>query len=1101
MKVTYLQPFRAVVSVAACLGWFSVLHLPAQDLYLERLSSELGLSQNMINCVAQDSKGFLWVGTKDGLNRFDGYRFVTYRYDPFDSLSLSNNTIHHILEDRAGRMWVVTSEGMNLFDREKELFYPLKIPVSTFNLCEDPAGNLWQGGTGKGLLKITLPPADRTLDNVTTTWLAADDLKPGGTGILSPVWDATGQAWVGKTDRALWRLRTDPAGSYALNRDFSDLPNAEGRNFLSALDSATSRFYNWVEPGRDGKIWLSNYQHLCSWNTRTGQLNAIPVPQEFIRADVTGGHNWDYFSSVVEDQRGRLWLGGFAGTFRVSLADKKVQALVPENAKSDYPLFYGTGAILEDQGGLIWFGTRGNGLFKLNDNARRFAPGLWKGESIRSLCQTTDGRLWVAPNAGWLYWLDPHTRALRQVAAQKLFFGRDIGAVTDLYQSKDGALWVGSGNWGLLKITNWQSNHPQLEAFHPGPDRADYTHLSPKKIVEDAAGMLWSVSSDALQRLDPRTGVWERFVIFPDFQSADANYFPSLLLDRRGYLWCGSNSGLFRFDPVSKAFQHYLNDRSNPNSLSHNQVKSLLEDPTQPERYLWVGTGGGGLNRLDTETGVFEKFTEKDGLPDLVVYGILPDAAGHLWLSTNKGLSVFDPQRRSFRNFDQRDGLQNLEFNTAAYHRASDGQLFFGGIEGFNAFYPTQMLQSNAHVPQVVFTDFKIANRSVSHKTPGSPLTVAIAYATRMVLPADVKIFSFDFAALDFAEPSKNQFACKMEGFDSDWQFLGTAHSATYTNLSPGTYTFRVRGSNNDGVWNDTGTSIEIVILAPWWATWWAWAGYLFGAGWVLFAFFQLQKKRDQAKAETQRLQDLNDAKSQFLSTVSHELRTPLTSILGFSKIIQKRLEERILPNLDRSDPKTDRAAEQVMGNLGIVVSESERLTSLINDVLDLAKIESGKAVWHEERVSVADLVEHAAAATATLFEQKHLQLRLDVAPDLPDTLGDPNRLLQVMVNLLSNAVKFTERGTVTCSAKLMNTNTLLLSVADTGVGVPPEFREIIFEKFRQVTSDTLTDKPQGTGLGLPICKEIVEHHGGQIWLESEPGVGSVFSFTVPVRL
>jgi signal transduction histidine kinase len=410
------------------------------------------------------------------------------------------------------------------------------------------------------------------------------------------------------------------------------------------------------------------------------------------------------------------------------------------------------------------------------------------------------------------------------------------------------------------------------------------------------------------------------------------------------------------------------------------------------------------------------------------------------------------------------------------------------------------MLHTNGHVPDIVFTDFKISNRSVSHKTPGSPLTTSIAYSRKIVLPTDVKIISFEFAALDFADPSKNQFACKMEGFDADWQYLGTTHSATYTNLAPGNYVFRVRGSNNDGVWNETGASIDIEILAPWWATWWAYILYGLVIGGILYTFYQLQAKRKQARAEAGRLKDLNDAKSQFLSTVSHELRTPLTSIMGFSKIIRKRLEERILPNLDRSDPKTDRAAEQVVSNLGIVISESERLTALINDVLDLAKIESGKIVWHEERLDVSDLIKRATAATATLFEQKNIPLQLNIEPGLPDTLGDPDRLLQVLVNLLSNAVKFTDAGAVTCSARLQNAHTLLMAVADTGVGVPEEFRQMIFEKFRQVTGDTLTDKPQGTGLGLAISKEIVEHHGGRIWLESAPGKGSVFCFTLPVR-
>ena len=268
----------------------------------------------------------------------------------------------------------------------------------------------------------------------------------------------------------------------------------------------------------------------------------------------------------------------------------------------------------------------------------------------------------------------------------------------------------------------------------------------------------------------------------------------------------------------------------------------------------------------------------------------------------------------------------------------------------------------------------------------------------------------------------------------------------------------------------------------------------------VIFAFYRLQLNRNDAKAEALRLQALNEAKSQFLNTVSHELRTPLTSIMGFSKLIKKRMEERILPKTDLSDAKTERAAEQILENLNIVVSESERLTALINDVLDLAKIESGKLVWHEEKVAIGDLITRAIAATATLFEHKQLQLRSEISPGLPATTGDTDRLLQVLVNLLSNAAKFTEHGTITVTAKQKSDYTLLIGVADTGRGVHENFQEAIFEKFKQVSGDNLTDKPQGSGLGLTICKEIVERHGGRIWVESEPNKGSVFWFTLPVR-
>lgn len=1080
---------------------FCSLPLAAQKLDFERLSSELGLSQNMVKCILQDSKGFLWVGTKDGLNRFDGYRFTTFRYAPFDSLSISGNSIEHILEDRGGRFWVVTDNGINLFDREKEVFYSLKIIGSGNALVQDPQDNFWQGGSAKGLLRLSLPTTARTLENVKIDYINSGDTS--GHIFTTPVWDASGRGFTGKFDREAYRLRFDSAQrTYKIDQNFDDVNNARFRNFLETTDSASNRFYNRFVRATEGKIWMSAGNELLCWDARTSQCPAITISGEFLNPENTPSKHWNYFTALVADRRGRAWLGGFAGTFLVDLNRKTLRCISPEPSELTDPLLYGVTSILEDQGGLIWIGTRGNGLLKYNDNARRFYPGLWRGQSIRALYTTTDGRVWLAPTSTQLYRLDPKTQKQVRVAGDVRFFGVDIGNVYAFHQDKSGALWLGSGNWGLVKMSGWQSGPPKIEVWRPEtglPHRGWYT---PTAILESAAQTLWLVSPDALRRFDPRTGAFEKFPFFPDndISRIERNTFPTLFQDRRGNIWVGTSEGLWRFDATQKTFKKFQNNRKNPGSLSHDLIKCIAEDPARPERFLWIGTGGGGLNRFDTETGTFEKFTEKDGLPDMVVYGILPDPAGNLWMSTNKGISVFNPANRTFRNFDQHDGLQNLEFNTQAHHKSADGQLFFGGIEGFNAFYPERMLHTNGHVPDIVFTDFKISNRSVSHKTPGSPLTTSIAYSRKIVLPTDVKIISFEFAALDFADPSKNQFACKMEGFDADWQYLGTTHSATYTNLAPGNYVFRVRGSNNDGVWNETGASIDIEILAPWWATWWAYILYGLVIGGILYTFYQLQAKRKQAGAEAGRLKDLNDAKSQFLSTVSHELRTPLTSIMGFSKIIRKRLEERILPNLDRSDPKTDRAAEQVVSNLGIVISESERLTALINDVLDLAKIESGKIVWHEERLDVSDLIERAAAATATLFEQKNIPLQLNIEPGLPDTLGDPDRLLQVLVNLLSNAVKFTDAGAVTCSARLQNAHTLLMAVADTGVGVPEEFRQMIFEKFRQVTGDTLTDKPQGTGLGLAISKEIVEHHGGRIWLESAPGKGSVFCFTLPVR-
>ncbi|RIK59444.1 hypothetical protein DCC62_28660, partial [candidate division KSB1 bacterium] len=669
---------------------------------------------------------------------------------------------------------------------------------------------------------------------------------------------------------------------------------------------------------------------------------------------------------------------------------------------------------------------------------------------------------------------------------------------------------------------------------------------------------------------------------------------------------------------------------------------------------------------------------------------------GNLWMSTNYGLSKFNPRTHVFKNFDAKDGLQDNEFNSTSYFKSASGELFFGGINGFNAFYPEDF-RDNPHAPPVVFTNFQILNKSISHKTPGSPLAQAISETEEITLSYEDKVFSFEFAALDFTAPSKNQYAYKMENFDADWQQAGTSRTATYTNLDPGEYVFRVKASNNDGVWNEKGASIKIIITPPWWRTWWAYAVYGLLLAAFIFAVDRIQRRRLRrhereraalreaqlrAEAENERrrnvellsdigkeitasldfeiifyrlyehinalvdatifgvgiyqpernqieykfaiekgkryepytrdtrdknqfpvwcidnrrpvfindvtqeysryldafksanvdgmvledgtlpeeplsiiylplisqekvlgvitiqsfkknaytdyhlgiLQNLaayttvalenarlfeemqqaraaaeaaSQAKSDFLSNVSHELRTPLTSVLGFTKIIKNRLEEKLFPLLHNDDRKTQRLVDQVKENLNVVVVEGERLTTLINNVLDLAKIEAGKVEWNMETLAVPEIIERAAAATASLFESSGLKLIKDLDGDLPEIIGDRDKLIQVVINLISNAVKFTEKGEVACCAKRKDSE-IVISVSDTGIGISTEDQPKVFEKFTQV-GDTLTDKPKGTGLGLTICKEIVEHHGGRIWVESELGKGSTFSFALPV--
>jgi signal transduction histidine kinase/ligand-binding sensor domain-containing protein len=1104
----------ALKQLAVCLAIIALFRCDAfsQTLPLELLSSELGLSQNMITSLMQDEKGFLWVGAKDGLNRFDGYRFKAYRNDPFDSTTISHNYINDILQDKTGRIWVSTYKGLNLFDPETETFqriFPDTMRAEglssekILSLFMDARGRIWLNTDDYNLHLLEMPPHSKDARDLKIRRITHMNLDTGGEArvwAVTVLQDKAGAFWL-YSPSGLYRFWEEAnGGSFVVSKKFPEASDLAWRKILENLDEDSGRFFR-IGTGKNGGIWLGCEDRIARWDPGASKWSQYPLRGML---KTVASESWNEAFEILEDGRGEVWISFINGLLSCNPAIG-ASTWYASGGDAGHPLHAGAAPLLEDRGGLLWIGTKGYGLLKSNRYARRFegkmkvSPSrfLARVGSARAICKTAGGQMWLSLSVEGLYRYDTERDRAELVTGSSPVLREE--SVFSILEGDGGVLWLG-GSKGLVKIADWKNGVPRsVESFLPDPenDKPKYNYVW--KVIMGQDGALWMVTSTHLCRFDKRS---ESFTCYPYLPEKNLtilnNEFPTLFQDVKGVFWVGTSEGLLRFDQAEGRFQHFHNDPGQRFSLSNNAVKAIIGDPKAPEKSLWIGTGGGGLIRFDQEKETFESFTEKDGLPDMVVYGILPDGAGRLWMSTNKGLSVFDPQKRTFRNFTEKDGLQNLEFNSGSYFKSGDGQLFFGGIQGLNGFYPEEMLETNRFVPDVVFTDFKISNKPVSWKDPSSPLQKSIIYSKKLVLTHDIKVISFEFAAVDFSAPAQNQFACKMEGFDKEWQELGAARSATYTNLNPGTYTFRVKASNNDGFWNEEGTSIQIVVRPPWWETWGAFALYLLALSGVLAAFIRLQNKRNQDKAEARRLALLNEAKSAFLSTVSHELRTPLTSIMGFSKIIKKRMAERVMPTLKLDDPQVARAAGQVMSNLDIVVSESERLTKLINQVLDLAKIEAGKVEWHDETLDIQDILERGAAATATLFSEKKIPLTLSVEPGLPPVIGDADRLVQVVINLLSNAVKFTDKGKVRCSAGRKG-DAIAVRVEDTGRGIAEKDLLLIFEKFKQIGDDTLTDKPQGAGLGLPICKEIVERHGGKIWVESELGKGSVFSFTLPL--
>ncbi len=560
-----------------------------------------------------------------------------------------------------------------------------------------------------------------------------------------------------------------------------------------------------------------------------------------------------------------------------------------------------------------------------------------------------------------------------------------------------------------------------------------------------------------------------------------------------------ARNGLSRLDGDTGSFKTYKHDFNDPKSLSNNAVSSIYEDS---KGVLWVGTYGGALNRMLTPDGEFDHFGTADGMPDAVVYAILEDDVGNLWMSTNAGITRFNGARGvapEFTNFKSRHGLQGDEYNSGAYFQSGRGEMFFGGMNGLNAFYP-ERIRLNQHAPPVFLSTFNLNQVPVNQETgPGGELDRPINSGNRIRLEyKNYNVLTFKFTALHYANPQLNQYAYRLTGFLDSWTYSGNRRIATFTGLAPGEYNFHVKGSNSDGVWNEDGLIIPIEISGPWWMTTAAQIGLSISVLFLGFVLFRYRVRRVQnlnrelEEKIVKRTRDAvvaNRAKSDFLARMSHEIRSPMNSILGFSELLDGLITDK-----------------QQRRYLKSIRTSGDTLLFLINDILDLSKIEAGKVIFETKDVNVSEFMEEIEALFCDRIEEKGLGCSLKIDPDLPSVLKfDPLRMRQILVNLLDNAIKFTNEGHIgvswACQGRVSSPDDTLvgieLQVSDTGIGVPNEELETIFEKFEQRTGQQ-TSQFGGTGLGLSICRLLVEKMNGQIQVNSKVGQGTTFTIQIP---
>ena len=1037
----------------------------ANSLTFRHLTTGDGLLSNNINAILQDSYGFMWFGTKDGLCRYDGYSYLNFFHAQDNDKSLSNNIISCLVEDADKNIWIGTRNGLNRFSLES--FEVERVPL--------------------------LPEEANTLFPIQSLTVSSDN-----------------KLWIGTDEMGLFVLdvETNHLTNYTYFRDSSSIENA----IYSILEIENHQFY----------ISTSNGVYLFNDQTKSCKRVIENVDARILR--------FDQDSSIIV---GALMQGNVFYKIKRKGAVEKINVSVSSINKNLIPQC--------DSYGNIWLGIGDIGLlfFDAKRNTQqlftydKYNPTGISSNAITSFYEDKWGNMWVGTYDSGVNLYERSAKAFIHVKDNFLPNGLRNNKVRAMFSDSDGDIWIGTKINGTLS----KFNRDSLTFTHYVPNPSDPNALSNDLIfciTEDKPGYLWVGTANGLNLFEKKTGKTKTWFHDPNnANSLESNVIYALLKDdnklyigyflegfgiydtelntfkvyqqsddstsisdnkvrvfhkdRRGNLWIGTLNGLNLFHPETETFTSFTHQSDDSTSISDNIIQCICEDKNSN---LWIGTML-GINLFDPVKKTFKTYTTSDGLPGNSVQGILEDDEGYLWISTNNGLSKFNPITEVFKNYNTVDGLQAKEFSTNVFCKTSNGEMLFGGDNGFNIFQPSAILD-NEIIPDVFFTGFKLFNKNADVQAPHSPLKKHIISLNEITLTHKQSVFSIEYVALNYASPEKNQYAYMLEGFEDTWNEVGTKREATYTNLDAGTYIFRVKASNNDGVWNQTGAALTIHVLPPIWLTWWAYAFYFVLFLLLVFLFRHYIIKRVQVEKEhEQDVQNLH-----FFMNVSHEFRTPLTLILN-------PLQELLAST-------TDGKRRVALENINL---SANKLLHLVNQLLDFRKTDLGRLPLRVAKTNIVDYSQKIVALFSEISASKQLTLRFQSTdPDIEVWL-DADKYEIILSNLLSNAIKFTPPGGNIILSVATRRNTkkrpfffnglrkkkcpdyVEISVKDTGIGLGKTQMEHVFERFYSSSDNTKT----GIGIGLNYTKSLVALHGGEISVESALGEGSNFIVKLPL--
>lgn len=1054
----------------------------AQNTRFESLTIKDGLSQGMVFDILQTRDGFLWVATKDGLNRYDGYNFKHYSNDPFNPYSLGENTVTALFEDTRGLLWVGTeNRGVDIYDPVTERFHHIPMNcdscetmiaagpgVRTIREGED--GSIWVMKLGVGLIRIEVPSSwGQNLSALPENAVSA--LKP--TPFPVPLQSAPTKEFLldfslksannimVSSNLAVYALELE--GGTQVTKKYPDLVSGDAFKIILGAEN-------------QGGLWSINARELR--RLRNGKLDRFP-------RNIVGRF------SLQEGHQGHVWV----------MINEKLWDLAPGESfqinKPDYTLDRTISCVRHDRAGNLWVGTMGYGLRKINPTQMQFHHGA-VGKSIVGVWRSVQGQYYVKiqPN---IYAFNPESG---EIDAAPVFKGLSDKETLSLAFDKKGQIWAISRlkeDKGGCSLNLCDARGTVVKSYRfEGKLSVDACCFF------TADGNLWIGAKNCLLlRFDPANEQFTAFDLSNLFgKSAFEVRMKAFAEDANGTLWIGTQLGLVKIQRNGSDLTRQLIQAkpSDNTGLNNNSIAFLLVDPALPAKRLWIGTKGGGINIMDLETGKCRHVNKRThpAFPNDVVYAILPGENADFWCTTNNGIFRMipkgDPGSEHFdiKVFTAIMGLQDDEFNTQAWFKAHDGELLFGGVNGLNRFYPKDLMTARGAAA------LKIIGLEINHKKVDWPIsgeqdTQSIQFTRTISLTHDQNNISIAFALLDFSAPAQNRYRYRLDGIDQDWVECGADHFAHFTHLKPGKYVFYVEGNNGQGDWIPAAFPLVLHVSPPWYRSGFAYLIYLMLFAIMLWNGYRAQIRRIRLKQallfeqrESERIKALEQAKVNFFNNVTHEFRTPLTLILEPVR--------QILENTEDS---------RVRENAVHIEKSGKKLLEMVNQLLDLAKLESGSMTLDLKTGDLNTLLQRTLQAFLPLANQRKIKLAYYVEQEPPLLNFDSYKVEIILNNLLSNALKFTAAGgavRVLLSLKTLDSKSYAcVAVQDNGPGIATENLDKIFSRFYQITPGA---NPQGggTGIGLALCKEMAQLMEAKLTVQSAPGQGTCFEFYLPLN-